>query len=259
MQADPALAQACLNLGRLAGTRGDHALAAECFKAGLDHHPGDPTFEHLSAASAGRSTARAPAGYVTNLFDSVARQFENHLVRELEYQVPEALAKLVRPEIEANACVIDLGCGTGLVGVALAATGARITGVDLSPRMLERAQSRGGYDDLRATDLLEALAQARGRWDLIVAADVLPYMGDLKPVWDRAALALKSGGLFAVSIERAASDTYVLRANGRYAHGPSYVSGLAHGSFEVILQVPATLRTEAGAPVAGEYLLMRKI
>lgn len=85
---------------------------------------------------------RAPSGYVTNLFDSVARQFEHRLVREFEYQVPEALAELVRPEFEANACIIDLGCGTSLVGVALAATGARITGVDLSPRMLEIAARR---------------------------------------------------------------------------------------------------------------------
>jgi hypothetical protein len=125
MQADPGLAQACLNLGRLAGTRGDLALAAQCFKAGLDHHPGDPTFEHLSAAATGVSTMRAPEGYVTNLFDSVARQFEHHLVGELEYQVPEALAKLVLPELKAKACVIDLGCGTGLVGTALAAAGRR--------------------------------------------------------------------------------------------------------------------------------------
>ncbi len=228
MQADPALAQACLNLGRLAGTRGDHALAAECFKAGLDHHPGDPTFEHLSAASAGRSTARAPAGYVTNLFDSVARQFENHLVRELEYQVPEALAKLVRPEIEANACVIDLGCGTGLVGVALAATGARITGVDLSPRMLEIAARRNVYATLEKGDLVDVLARTQAASvQAVLAADVFIYIGDLTALFAAAARVLVPRGLFAFSVESLEDGTYRLQPTGRYAQSPAYLRSLA--------------------------------
>ena len=74
MQADPRLPQPYLNLGRLAGAHGDLALAAECFRAGLAHHPGDPTFTHLVSAAAGENTARAPAGYVTALFDGFAPQ-----------------------------------------------------------------------------------------------------------------------------------------------------------------------------------------
>ena len=179
MQADPGLAQACLNLGRLAGTRGDQALAAECFKSGLDHHPGDPTFEHLYAAATGSSSARAPQGYVTNLFDEIAQQFENHLVHELEYQVPEALAKLVRPALEPNDSVIDLGCGTGLVGNALAAAGARITGVDLSARMLEIAGRHGTYAKLEQGELVEILARIpQGSVKAVLAADVFIYVGD---------------------------------------------------------------------------------
>lgn len=228
MQADPTLAQACLNLGRLAVTRGDHALAAECFKAGLHHHPGDPTFEHLYAAATGASTARAPQGYVTNLFDSVARQFEHHLVRELEYQVPEALAKLVRPKLEANACVIDLGCGTGLVGAALAATGARITGVDLSPRMLEIAARRGVYTTLEKGELLEVLGRIRAASvQAVLAADVFIYIGDLTAIFAAVARVLAPGGLFAFSVEGIASGTYRLQATGRYAQSPAYLRSLA--------------------------------
>ena len=228
MQADPTLAQACLNLGRLAGTRGDHALAAECFRRGMLHHPGDPTFEHLSAASEGRSTARAPAGYVTNLFDGVARQFERHLVRDLGYQVPEALAKLVRPELEASACVIDLGCGTGLVGAALAATGARITGVDLSPRMLEIAAQRGVYATLEKGDLVEVLARTpAGSVRAVLAADVFIYIGDLTAIFAAVARVLAPQGLFAFSVEGFDGGTYRLQPTGRYAQSPAYLRSLA--------------------------------
>jgi len=41
--------------------------------------------------------------------------------------------------------VLELGCGTGRITVALAETGKRVTGLDLSERMLERAvQKRAG-------------------------------------------------------------------------------------------------------------------
>jgi predicted TPR repeat methyltransferase len=234
MQADPDLAQACLNLGRLAGARGDHALAAECFRTGLKHHPGDPTFEHLVAASAGRSTARAPEGYVTKLFDGLAQQFERHLVEDLQYRVPEALAILVRPELEAarNAAsparVIDLGCGTGLVGVALAATGAEIVGVDLSPCMLEIAARRGAYVKLEQGELVEVLARtAAGSVQAVLAADVFIYLGDLTAVFAAVARVLAPQGLFALSVEGLEDGTYRLQPTGRYAQSPRYLRALA--------------------------------
>jgi len=228
MQADPGLAQACLNLGRLAGTRGDHALAAECFRTGLKHHPGDPTFEHLSAASAGRSTARAPEGYVTNLFDGVARQFERHLVEALEYHVPEALAKLVQPALTANSCVIDLGCGTGLVGKALAATGAKIVGVDLSARMLEIAARHGAYAALEKGEIVEVLARhPAGSAQAVLAADVFIYVGELAAVFAAVARVLAPQGLFALSVEGLEGGSYKLQPTGRYAQSPGYLRALA--------------------------------
>ena len=208
LEADPSLARACLNLGRLAGARGDHALAAECFRTGLKHHPGDPTFVHLIAASGGGNTARAPEGYVIALFDGLATQFECHLVRDLEYRIPEALAGLVRPFLEEArqtakpARVIDLGCGTGLVGMALAATRAEITGVDLSPRMLEISAGRGAYARLEQGDLVEVLARTTAETvQAVLAADVFIYVGDLAAVFEAVARVLVPGGLFALSVE----------------------------------------------------------
>ncbi|MBI1942293.1 MAG: tetratricopeptide repeat protein [Betaproteobacteria bacterium] len=236
--AEPSLSQPYLNLGRLHGTRGEHALAAECFAQGLERHPGDPTFEHLVAATRGRSTARAPVGYVTALFDDVASQFERHLVRDLGYQVPEALAALVRPKLEAlrakrrgdapRARVIDLGCGTGLVGVALAGMDAEIVGADLSPRMLQIAAGRGAYARLEHGDLAEVLARiAGGSAHAVLAADVFIYVGDLEAVFAAVARVLAPGGLFAFSVEGLQAGTYRLLPTGRYAQSPAYLRALA--------------------------------
>ena len=60
--------------------------------------------------------------------------------------------------------VLDLACGTGLVGEALATRGfARLTGVDLSADMLGQARAKGCYDRLVAGDV--AALPDLGRFD----------------------------------------------------------------------------------------------
>ena len=260
MRADRGLAQACLNLGRLAVTRGDHALAAECFRTGLAQHPGDPTFEHLSAASAGRSTARAPEAYVTQLFDGVAPRFERHLVQELEYRVPEALAKMVLPALKANACVIDLGCGTGLVGVALSASGARIAGIDLSTRMLEIAAGRGAYAMLEKGELVDVLARRpAASAHAVLAADVFIYIGDLAAVFAAVARVLAPRGLFALSVEGIDDGAYRLLPSGRYAQSPGYLRTLAAQSgLEERAMVSTRIRREGRGHAEGWLALFAK-
>ena len=238
MAADPYLPQPCLNLGRLAGSRGEHALAAECFKAGLAHHPGDPTFGHLVAAADGNNTARAPDAYVTALFDGLAPGFERHLVKDLDYHVPEDLAKMVRPHLAETrrasqgtagaASVIDLGCGTGLVGVALAGPGTDIVGVDLSPRMLEIAAGRGAYARLEQGELVGVLARiATGSALAVLAADVFIYIGDLEPVFAAVARVLGPDGMFAFSVEGLEEGSYFLQPTGRYSQSLRYLRRLA--------------------------------
>lgn len=87
----------------------------------------------------------------------------------------------------AGGSALDLGCGTGRVGLALAGAGGLswVLGVDLSPEMLvralaaRRAAAAGGGRrfHLVAADLRE-LALAR-RFDLVVAAnDPLAHLGE---------------------------------------------------------------------------------
>jgi predicted TPR repeat methyltransferase len=49
--------------------------------------------------------------------------------------------------------VLDLGCGTGLSGQALRPLARRLTGVDLSPAMIDARRTRTVYDVLTVAEI----------------------------------------------------------------------------------------------------------
>ena len=152
------------------------------------------------------------------------------------------------------AAVLDLGCGTGLFGVEIAAAKSRLVGVDLSARMVDAAGNRGVYDELHAASIDTYLATHADRFDLVVATDVLVYIGALETMFAGVRSHLNAGGRFAFSTESPADlmDGFRLLPAGRYAHSPAYVRALAGANgFEVIAQEPAIIRTEANVPIEG--------
>ena len=58
---------------------------------------------------------------------------------------------------------IDLGCGTGLGAAAFAKEVDRFIGIDLSPRMIERARATGLYAELEVADMVAGFARQAGR------------------------------------------------------------------------------------------------
>ena len=127
---------------------------------------------------------------------------------------------------------------------------ARLTGVDLSARMIDKARSLGVYDRLEHGDIVEFLAASEERFDLVLAADVFIYVGDLEPVFARLERAMAE----ACSASRSKSlegggDGLRLLPSLRYAHSKAYLERLAsqHG-FEVVAM---KARAGAGGPRRG--------
>jgi predicted TPR repeat methyltransferase len=183
------------------------------------------------------------------------------LLDKLGYSAPKQIARFLREHGAKDAKdILDLGCGTGLMGAELAAPGRRIDGVDLSERMLSQARAKGVYDELHAAELLGFLRDSPRQWDLIVAADVFIYVADLGPIFTAAFDRLRAGGHFAFSIECSdTSETQLLAQTGRYRHAPEpLAAALDAAGFRDVRRESVTLRLESGAPVAGELLLARR-
>jgi predicted TPR repeat methyltransferase len=203
----------------------------------------------------------APAAFVRTLFDQYADGFDRDLVAGLNYRGPAVLSDAIGRTLGRGPfTVFDVGCGTGLMGIALRPVADRLDGVDLSPRMVAKASDRGLYDDLCAGDLVAALAARPATYDLVVAADVLIYLGDLRPVFAAAAKALRPGGGFAFTVEAHAGEGYVLQESRRFAHGLSYLrQQAAEAGFVPMLLEEVSIRDDRSQPVPGFVVVLRRL
>jgi predicted TPR repeat methyltransferase len=203
------------------------------------------------------------AGTVTRLFDGYAGNFDQHLVGKLQYHIPAHISATLR-RMHGNdtrkLSVLDIGCGTGLVGAEIRDMAEYLAGVDLSPKMVEQARQRGIYDELREQDVVSYMEQAARRFDAVLSADVFIYIGDLDPVFSAVSRCLTAGGLFVFSEEaHVGSEPYRLRTSGRYAHSLPYLRELsARYGFEKIDVDNVTIRLENDVPIEGYVVTLRR-
>lgn len=212
---------------------------------------------YLAGLEGGTLPERPPRHYVQALFDGYAEGFDAHLVRTLRYEAPRVLVEWLEHRRFAHA--LDLGCGTGLCGALLRPIAARLTGVDLSAQMLEKARALGVYDALVQADAVDFLAAGEERFDVVVAADVFIYVGVLDEVFRLLARRLQPGGAFAFTVEESTEQEVVLRPSLRYAHSEAGLRRLAreHG-FRVDAIQRRAVRREQEGDVAGLFVWMER-
>ncbi|MHB2166854.1 class I SAM-dependent DNA methyltransferase [Alsobacter sp. R-9] len=242
--------------------RSDEAVAAWLRCRALD--PQDVLGSGLRLAEAGHlppDTAMPPA-YVAALFDDYAPRFEGHLTGALSYRGPELVAAALDRVAPARrfARALDLGCGTGLAGVALRDRVEWLAGCDLSREMLRRTTTRGVYDEVACEDLAATLArQPAASLDLVVAADVLIYVPRLGPVLAAAARALQPGGLFALTLQTTTGAGEVIGPDLRVHHAPArFRAEASDAGFALDEERPDWVRRERGEPVPGLVAVLRR-
>lgn len=223
----------------------------------------------LAVLGAAETPEQPPSRYVEGLFDDYADRFETSLVEKLDYSVPQKLAELIGKAAKGSVfdTIVDIGCGTGLLGVEIRTFANRLEGFDISQNMLAKAEEKGLYDHLDQADLsLEPEASglftptlAQHRAGLVAAADVMMYLGSLETVMPLVSALLAPSGFFAFSVEDAGEeDGFVLRESLRYAHSKSYVTELLERTgFSLIEISKTTIRKDAGKPLSGILFLAR--
>ncbi len=106
-------------------------------------------------------------------YERWAHRYDSDLVDELGWDKPLRVGDVVRRYSEPGSAVLDVGCGTGLVGAYLAAQGySNLTALDYTPAMLAQARARGVYRDLLLHDLHDPLPMPDGSFDVVVGVGV---------------------------------------------------------------------------------------
>ena len=140
---------------------------------------------------AGSTDAAAIEAY----FDGWAKSYDYDLEAWL-YQTPEEAAAALTPYLSADDTVLDVGCGTGLFGHALARRlRCRIEGVDISAKSLGIAGKHGIYAMFYRHDLQKPpLPFATDSFDAAASVGVLTYMKDPAALLEEVCRVVRPGG-----------------------------------------------------------------
>lgn len=131
-------------------------------------------------------------GEITTYFDRTAKEAWERLTSDAPVSGIRATVRAGRdrmrntlldwlPQDLSDARVLDAGCGTGALSLALASRGADVVGVDVAPGLIEVATRRAGADADAATSKRgrvaflagDMLDPALGPFDYVVAMDSL--------------------------------------------------------------------------------------
>lgn len=250
------------NLAYLYQKNGQDDEAMSLYKRLLKLQPSHEGARHMLASLTGATVTSTPAQYIKEVFNHYSNHYESSLVDELGYDVPGKLRKLYANQFQENrrsAKAIDLGCGTGLSGLAFHDICDSLTGIDLSANMVAEAEKKQIYDQLVVQDILSFLKNRNHCYDLIIAADVLTYMGELLDLFKLVYKSGSEGCIFCFSTEKTDNKGFSLGKTGRFQHGADYLHQSAlQAGWQPLLQIETDLRMEKGSWIPGNLTFLVK-
>ncbi len=250
------------NLAYLVHKQGDLHRARHFYERILQIKPDHVSADFMRAALAGESRSQSPNAYVKEVFDEYAEHYEQSLTIELGYDLPSVLYQIYRSHVPVHkgTQLLDLGCGTGLVGEEFQRLFSSIVGVDISAKMLQAARQKNLYSALHANEIVTFLNKNRAAvFDLVISADVLPYIGVLEDLFKEVSAVVKKDGLFLFSVEDQPGEMLhpVLQQSGRFAHSKACVKAAAADTgWRIISRTSLDLRRERGKWLKGSIYLM---
>lgn len=255
LKLNPNHADTWYGVGVLLLRQGDPLRASSYFECALDVEPNHTGSQYMRDALSGQVRTRPDESFVRDLFESYSAYYDEHMLEQLGYRVPELLCDALADDLHGppDLRVLDLGCGTGLMGSRLRPQAAQLTGVDLAQGMLNRALALACYDRLECCNVVEYLKkQHEATQDLVVAADLFIYFADLEEVFADIKRVLQPGGIFAFTVEEHRGEGWSVGPSGRVRHSRAYLESLRDGlaytprSFDRVV-----IRHDGGEPCQG--------
>lgn len=133
-----------------------------------------------------------------------APQYDDLMVK-WKYDLPSQTVEYVKAyDGNLQSSVLDVGCGTGLVGKALAEAGyGNISGIDISPDMLNFAKATNSYQSLLQHDLMNFPYPFEDHsFPIITAIGVLSTFENIEPILRECCRISMPGGCLIFTLRR---------------------------------------------------------
>jgi demethylmenaquinone methyltransferase/2-methoxy-6-polyprenyl-1,4-benzoquinol methylase len=207
------------------------------------------------------ATPEGKSRFVRSLFAKIADRYD-WITVVLSYGRDRAwkrrLVALAQPS--AGCRTLDLATGTGDIAFSLAASGARVVGLDITPRMIELASAKAS-DRLRCSfvvgDMLSLPFPDRA-FDLVTTGYGLRNVPDLARALDEIARVLAPGGL-ALSLDfNRPANRIVRQAYLLYLTVVGAALGwVLHRDPDTYRYIPASIRKYPGAEAVAQLMAAR--
>ncbi len=164
----------------------------------------------------------------------------------------------------AGKTALDVGCGAGLLAEPLARLGAKVTGIDASPEVIEVAREHAARMDLPIDYDAVPVERIDGQFDLVTALEVIEHVAEPAAFLRSLAKRLAPGGLLILSTPNATGWSRLLTITlaegfGRIPRGThDFATFIAPERMEQLLAdaglTPVDTRGIAFSPTRGLHL-----
>ena len=170
-----------------------------------------------------------------NTYDACAEQYANYRAESERRGISQDSPLVYLLDYAGKVAglkVLDAGCGEGYVSRILAERGAGVTGIDISPSLIEMARARdaGGIIDYQSHDLSRPLPRLRKFFDLGVSHMVLNDVPDYRGFISTLGEVIKPGGRFLLSM----NSPYSRVVRGKVEHYFDSETSMLYESFSKI-------------------------
>lgn len=215
----------------------------------LEQYPDNIFAQRINAAFKNKITD-TDSKYSQQLFDVFASTYEQTM-NDINYNLPFKMSEFIG---NISGTIIDLGCGTGLLGEQIKRPYNNLIGIDISEQMLQKAKNKNVYDHLEQADIIEYCNHLPPQ-AFITAADVMGYIGNIEPLLQKV---YPHSFAFSVATDNKCPN-YSLLPNGRYVYNKQYIQDtLSSCGYQNISSKDCVLRTENGQDVLGTIFLAKE-
>ena len=204
----------------------------------------------MASLTAAFRSPDAKRRHVRQLFATIADRYDL-VTRVLSYgqdaRWKDRLVRVVAPRAGERA--LDLACGTGDIAFRLAAPGARVCGLDITPRMLQLARGKTAPGACTwTTGDMTALPFAAATFDIVTTGYGLRNVPDLDAAVAEIVRVLRPGGRFASLDFNRPESTAIRAAYLGYLELVGGTLGWAlHGEPDAYRYIAASIRRYPGA------------